>query len=227
MIISIIDYHDNLWDWIKYTHLILIQSDSNSIQFSVTLRRQPISTKSASMWSHEEHVKRPCFEWTDWTVFQEEDNDMYRLSDKISCYIHFCVKTVIPCKTLKCCLNNKAWITSGVKSTLNRKKAALVSRDNDQIKATQSELRNVIRQDKRHCKLKVEGQLSSSDTTGLWKEHEINYWSWLLQCSSPQDTFINPSNEAIHFLLGLMIMTFQHSPWKCPYYTVRESPAWH
>jgi len=64
-------------------------------------------------------------EWTDWTVVQEEDNDVDGISDKISSFIHFSVETVIPCKTMTCFPNNKPWVTSEVKAAISRKEGSL------------------------------------------------------------------------------------------------------
>lgn len=96
------------------------------------------------------------------------DSDLDSISDKVTCYINYCVESVIPCKKVKVFPSNKPWVTSEVKAAINRKKAAFYSGDKERVKDAQRELKVVIRQGKRKYKEKVEGLLSNSNTRGLW-----------------------------------------------------------
>lgn len=97
-----------------------------------------------------------------------EDDDLDSISDKVTCYINYCVESVIPRKQIKVFPNNKPWVTRAVKAAINRKKAAFISGDRDQIKTVQKELKRVIKQSKVKYEERVEEQMSNCNTWGLW-----------------------------------------------------------
>ena len=115
------------------------KSDHNLItlmsKYTPVIRKQPITSKTVRIWSEDAcETLRGCFECTDWTVFFDGDNDPDSISDKVTCYINYCVESIIPCKSIKIFPNNKPWVTREVKIAINKKKAAFYSGDKDTIK---------------------------------------------------------------------------------------------
>ncbi len=114
-------------------------------------------------------------------------------------YISFCVATAISCLQLvKCFSDNKlaSKVTSEVTAVINRKKAAFANRDKDKIKTAYREMRNG--QGKRNYRLRVEDQLSSSNSRDLWKGMKVITG----HCSSSvrlHDNFINPETVNTFF----------------------------
>lgn len=96
------------------------------------------------------------------------DDDLGSISDKVTCYINYCVESVIPHKQMKIFPNNKLWVTREVKAAINRKKAAFLSGDRDRIKTAQKELKRVIKQGKFKYKERVEEPMSNCNTWGHW-----------------------------------------------------------
>lgn len=149
------------------------KSDHNLInltsKYSTVIRKQPIMLKTVRVWSDDAcETLKGCFECTDWSVFFDGDSDLDSISDKVTCYINYCVEAVIPCKQIKIFPNNKPWVTREVKAAINKKKAAFYSGDKERIKDAQRELKVIIRQGKQKYKESVEGKMTISNTRGLW-----------------------------------------------------------
>lgn len=72
-----------------------------------------------------------------------DDNDLDSISDKVTCYINYCVEYVITCTQIKFFPNNKPWVTREVKVASNRKKL-LFSSVTDQIKIAPKELKKLL-----------------------------------------------------------------------------------
>lgn len=100
-------------------------------------------------------------------MFFDGDSDLDSISDKVTCYINYCVESLIPSKQIKIFPNNKPWVTREVKAAINKKKA-FYSGDKERIKDAQRELKVIIRQGKQKYKERVEGNMSCTNTRGLW-----------------------------------------------------------
>lgn len=151
------------------------QSDHNLVLlksiYTPVVQRQPVTYKTVRVWSEEAcEALKACFECTDWSVFLEdsEHNDVEDISDRVTCYINYCVDLVIPCKQIKVFANNKPWVTKEVKAAINRKKLAFFKGDDEQIKNAQKELKRVLRQSKRRYKDKLERSMDTCNPKGLW-----------------------------------------------------------
>ncbi len=148
-------------------------SDHNLIhlmpKYLPVIRKLSATSKTVRIWSDDVcEALRGCFECTDWCVFFDGDSDVNSISDKVTCYINYCVELVIPCKKIRIFPDNKPWVTGEVKAAINIKKAAFYSGDKDRIRDAQRSLKAAIRQGKRDYKEKVEGHMSSSNTRELW-----------------------------------------------------------
>ena len=109
--------------------------------YSPLVKRQPPKTGTVQLC---EDLKG-CFECTDWDVFVDAcGDDLDKLTDTVSCYINFCVDSVIPTKKIRSFANKKPWLTHDINRMLNEKKRAFASGDRDELKRVQKELKTVI-----------------------------------------------------------------------------------
>ncbi|XP_070819423.1 immunoglobulin-binding protein 1-like [Chaetodon trifascialis] len=85
--------------------------------------RQPVSMRTVRRWTREANESlQDCFEATDWNVLREpHGEDINSQTECITEYIKFCEQTILPTQTVCCFPYNKPWITSELKSLLNRK----------------------------------------------------------------------------------------------------------
>ena len=199
------------------------QSDHNLIlltaKYTPLVRRQHVSIKSVRVWSHDACEElRAWFELTDcfrkrtmiWTIYQIWSPVI-------------CIFVLILLSHVKHFPNNKPWVPSEVKAAIN-KKATCHGPWNveDQVKATQKELRTIIRQGRRNHNQMVEGHLSHSNTSnarGLWKGMEL-ITGHASSSAGPQDSFINLKDK---FFCQVWWAWLFSSPWKCLFYPVREN----
>ncbi len=63
---------------------------------------------------------RGCFLATNWDVFYQDDS----IAEVITGYIHFCVDTVVPKKTIKVHPNYKEYITPEINQYIRRRNQA-------------------------------------------------------------------------------------------------------
>lgn len=76
-----------------------------------------------------------CFLATKWEVFYQDDN-IDSIEEVITGYIHFCIDTVVPKKTIKFYSNNKEYITPETKHCISFK-----NNNTMEFKEIQKELR--------------------------------------------------------------------------------------
>jgi hypothetical protein len=110
-----------------------------------------------------------CFDCTDWSALYSPDDDLDESVAVISSYIDFCVELNIPQKITKSYPNNKPWVTPELKLLLNKKKRALASKDKNELKSVQAQLRTAIKACKSAYKDKIESFFRSSKSSDAWK----------------------------------------------------------
>lgn len=74
------------------------------------------------------------------------------------------LKKNIPSRTRRCFSSNKPWINSEIMALLKEKKRAFTSRNKEELKATQRELRRKIRGLKKNYRWRMEEQLLRNNT---------------------------------------------------------------
>ena len=150
------------------------KSDHNLIylqpQYTPLVQRQSVTTRSFRRWSPEaEDALRDCFQTTDWSVLQSpHGEDIDGLTHCLTDYLNFCTDVVAPTRTVRCFPNNKPWVTSDVKTVLNKKKAAFRSRDKEVIKTAQRELKQCLKEAKESYRRKVEHKLMENNMREVW-----------------------------------------------------------
>ncbi|GFS11789.1 hypothetical protein ElyMa_006681200 [Elysia marginata] len=116
---------------------------------------------------------RACVQCTDWTVFAESAENVNEAADVASDYINFCVEQCIPKNTIKIYSNNKPWMTKGVKSVLNKKKIAFKTKNKEELKTEQREVKKVIMKGKEEYKNKIEKLFEKNDIRQEWERRNL------------------------------------------------------
>ena len=93
---------------------------------------------------------------------------MSEAAEAVSSYISFCENNIIPVKEIKLYPNNKPWITSSLKRTINEKEKAFQSGNRGERKMVQCKLRDEIRKVKHNYKEKVEAKFQSGNMRDAW-----------------------------------------------------------
>ncbi len=83
-------------------------------------------------------------------------------------------------------LHNKACVIREVKAAVRRKRAACFDGDKEKIQTAHTELEATIKQGQRKYKERVEGQMSSNNTRGLWKGMKSVSVRLMLKCLPKQ-----------------------------------------
>lgn len=83
-------------------------------------------------------------------------------------YLNFCMDQVVPVKTVRCFSNNKPWITCEVKAVLNRKKRAFRSRNYEEMREAQKELKICLKEAKEAYRRKLEIKLKDNNMREVW-----------------------------------------------------------
>lgn len=138
------------------------------------VQREPATSRTVRKWTPEAtEALRDCFESTDWNVLlhsQTPNNtSIDEMAECVTDYINFCRDVVLPARTVRCFSNNKPWITSDIKSFLNKKKEAFKIGDSVLIKTSQHELKVRLRQAKRDYKKKLESKLQNNNIREVWR----------------------------------------------------------
>ena len=107
-------------------------------------KRLPVTTKTVRTWSEDCYeALQGCFEVTDWNVICEPyGEDIDGLTECITDYIHFCVDSIVPARTVRCYPNNKPWVTTDIKAILNQKKRAFRSGNREELRDIQMMIRS-------------------------------------------------------------------------------------
>ncbi|XP_072543920.1 uncharacterized protein [Salminus brasiliensis] len=149
-------------------------SDHNLVLLTPTYHpvvlRQPVTRKVIRKWSPEaEEALQVCFETTDWEVLCESaGEDIDNRTGCITDYINFCTDTIVPVRRVRCFPNNKPWITKDLKKLLNKKRHAFQSKDKEQLRSVQKELKVRLRESKEAYRRKLEGRLQQNNSKEVW-----------------------------------------------------------
>ncbi|KAL3987852.1 KRAB domain-containing zinc finger protein [Sarotherodon galilaeus] len=141
------------------------RSDHNLVHlvpvYEPLVRREPPATRTVQRWLEEsEEALKDCFESTVWEVIcDDHGEDIDSLTTCITDYINFCVDNTVPTRTVRCFSNNKPWITPEIKAVLKQKRRAFKTKDKEELKRVQRELRGLIRNGKDSYRQKMENQL--------------------------------------------------------------------
>ncbi|KAL3984483.1 hypothetical protein ACER0C_016108 [Sarotherodon galilaeus] len=151
------------------------RSDHNLVHlvpvYEPLVRREPPATRTVQRWSEEsEEALKDCFESTVWEVIcDDHGEDIDSLTTCITDYINFCVDNTVPTRTVRCFSNNKPWITPEIKAVLKQKRRAFKSKDKEELKRVQRELRGLIRNGKDSNRQKMENQLQQNNVGEVWR----------------------------------------------------------
>ena len=109
----------------------------------IVQRRKP-RTITIQQWSGDalDHLQS-TLETTDWNIFIESSRDIDELTESVTSYVNFCVDCSVPKKEIKVYPNNKPWITSSVKSVINKKRI-FGQGDRNELKLIQKKLKECI-----------------------------------------------------------------------------------
>ncbi|XP_071843761.1 uncharacterized protein [Apostichopus japonicus] len=135
----------------------------------IVLRQKP-AVITVQQWSQESLDQlQSTLDTTDWDMFIRSSSDIDELTDAITGYVNFCVDCSVPTKQVKVYPNNKPWITSTVKSVINRKKGIFGRGDRAELKAVQKELKDCIRKEKAIYKRKIENRFIENNMKEVWE----------------------------------------------------------
>lgn len=139
-------------------------------QYTPLVQWQAASTRSIRRWTPEtEEALRDCYNITDWDVLLgAHDEDIDGMTHCLTDYLNFCVDVVVPTKTVRCYPNNKPWITQKVKDVLNRKKKAFKTKDKEEMKDAQKEVKRCLKEAKESYRRKVEKKLGENSMRDVW-----------------------------------------------------------
>ena len=111
---------------------------------------------------------RDCYNTTVWDVLiNPHGEDIEGMTHRLTGYQNFYADVVSPVKTVRC--YHKPWVTRGVKTVLNKKKAAFRSRDREAMKAAQQEVKHCVREAKDSYRRKVEQKLRENNMREVWE----------------------------------------------------------
>ena len=107
-------------------------------------------------------------ECTDWDVFIDANPELNEFTETVSCYVNFCVESIIPVKVVKVYPNNKPWITKSVKDVINQKKQAFGQGDKIKLKEVQTKLKRTIKVEKEAYRSKLEQKFTQNNMKQVW-----------------------------------------------------------
>lgn len=150
----------------------LSNSDHNIIHliptFKCAIKKSKPVTKIVSVFQDESKEKLSgCFLATDWDVFYR-DNDIDNIAETITGYIHFCVDTVVPKKTIIIYPNNKDYITPEIKHLIKRKKQAFRNNDLMELRLIQKILRRELKRAREEHSKRVREAFLMNNPKKLW-----------------------------------------------------------
>lgn len=98
---------------------------------------------------------------TDWDIFQGTLDERV---NTVTEYIHFCIHTTIPTRTIKNYPNSKPWITPHIKHSLKEKRKAFKNKDWATLKTINRQIKNDIIRAKMEYKNKLEQEFTNMNT---------------------------------------------------------------
>lgn len=84
-------------------------------------------------------------------------------------YIHFCVKSTVSMKRVRCFPSNKPWVTSELKTLLNEKKSLFILGNKEELRMLKNQLRSEIRKAKVRYRENVEERFQHNDMREVWR----------------------------------------------------------
>lgn len=153
------------------------RSDHNVIhllpKYRQLLKRIKPAVQQVQTWSRDEIEKlRGCFECTEWDLFFNDDDccsNHELLNDTITCYVNFCVNSVVQTKNIRVYPNNKPWINKDLKHYLNMKKIAFLQNDQQKVKELNKAVKRKIKDAQNEYKENVEEKLKTGNVRDAWK----------------------------------------------------------
>ncbi|KAK3546757.1 hypothetical protein QTP70_035027 [Hemibagrus guttatus] len=126
--------------------------------------------RTVKRWTSEtEQDLQPCFECTDWSIFEAGATDLDELTETVTSYISFCEDMCIPTRTYLSFNNDKPWFTSKLRHLRQAKEDAFRNGDRVLYNQARNTLNKEIRVAKRSYAKKLENQFSANDPASVWK----------------------------------------------------------
>lgn len=125
-------------------------------------------------------------------------------------YLNFCVDMVVPTKTVRCYPNNKPWITQKVKDVLNRKKKAFKTKDKEEMKDAQREVKRCLKEAKESYRRKVQKKLGENSMQDVWDGVKTN--TGHKAKTSTEGGGVERANDLNHFFNRFSRPTSHHPP---------------
>lgn len=149
----------------------ILNSDHNVIHmipvYKTKFKRTKPEKKVIRIWTNDSKDQlRACFDWTDWSVFQEGSLD--ERTTVINDYINFCVQLLVPTKEIKIYPNNKLYVTKDIKRVINKRNLAFNNKDTATLRQTEKELRIKLREAKSKHRQDLENTFKTKNSKKVW-----------------------------------------------------------
>ncbi len=140
------------------------------------INRVKPSVKTIQVWPEWSSGQlQDCFSHTDWTVFVEDDIDIYTSS--VLFYIKCCIDNVTIMKRIHIFPNSKPWMTNNVKLLLKTRNSAFWSGDTQQYSTARMNLKKGVRKAKANYRQKIENYFSNLDPRRAWQGIRQHHWT--------------------------------------------------
>ncbi len=154
------------WDSLITVWFIFYQPTGSNIKLKFA---KPV-VRTVKRWTVEaEQDLQACFELTDWSVFEAAATDLDELTDTVTSYISVCEDMCVPTRTYLTFNNDKPWFSTKLKQLCQAKEDAYTSGDKAFYKQAKYTLNREITVAKKNYSEKLKKQLSSNDSTSVWK----------------------------------------------------------
>ena len=122
-------------------------SDHNLVRlvpkYRLMVQRERAATRSVKVWSADAiDSAKGSLQCKRGDVFVDSNID--ELVETVSDYKFVCVECSVPPMEVKLYPNNKPWMTKPIKPVINQKKCAFQRKDEEELKAVQKKLKQVI-----------------------------------------------------------------------------------
>ncbi|KAJ8366871.1 hypothetical protein AAFF_G00338650 [Aldrovandia affinis] len=107
-----------------------------------------------------------CTSWL--TLTEPHGEDVNGALQCVTAYVNHIKDQVAPARKVRCYANNKPWISSDLKSLLNKKKRAFKAWDMDGVKEVQKDIKKALREGRNIHKAKLEDKLQRNNVREVW-----------------------------------------------------------
>ncbi|KAJ8394907.1 hypothetical protein AAFF_G00040300 [Aldrovandia affinis] len=107
-----------------------------------------------------------CTLWL--TLTEPHGEDVNGALQCVTAYVNHIKDKVAPARMVRCYANNKPWISSDLKSLLNKKKRAFKARDMVGVKEVQKDIKKALREGRNIHKAKLEDKLQRNNVREVW-----------------------------------------------------------